>query len=97
MVCRNFVLIPLPPATANVSAVSSKIVDANINRTSISIINISVNPVFLSFGNNPAIVNGGIAILPEGGTFLMDNNTVSILEINAISTGDAMVAIQEFN
>jgi hypothetical protein len=97
MTIRNFMLLPMPPANAEVGIISAKIVDANINRSSISIINVSSNPVYLSFGNSPAVVGAGIVVFPNGGTFLMDNSTATIECINAVSSDVASVAIQEFN
>lgn len=87
---------PNAPAPAVVGAASAELVAANAARKGLTITNLSANWVFLGFGH-PAVLNGGCALAPGGGTYNMTPFDYNKLVVNAIaSAAGSNVAVQEY-
>lgn len=88
-------LHPLSPASATVQATSGVVLQANATRFGLTLINTSVNTISLGLGQ-AAVLYSGITLL-AGGTWVMDNDTCYVGEIQAIaSSANSNLAIQEF-
>ena len=85
------------PIAASVGVASAQAVAANPNRTGLILVNTSANAISISFDGNAAVLNSGITLNPNGGTFVMDEFTFTTKAINAIAGGAASnLAVQEF-
>lgn len=90
-------LTPSAPTAASVGTSSAQAVAANASRKSVTLINTSGNDISFGFGANAAVLNSGITLKANGGVFVMDENTFTVLAINAIAGGAASnLAIQEY-
>ena len=88
----------LIPTSALVGTESQEIAAINTGRRGIVLQNWhSTNTIFLAFGVHAAEINKGIALSPNGGCFVMDENMFTSGVINAIATGaNTLLTIQEF-
>ncbi len=78
-------------------AASGVAVALNANRKGLVLVNTSANRISLGFGANAAVLDSGITLMPNGGTFAMDEYSFSTAAINAIASGaGSNLAIQEF-
>lgn len=86
----------LPSTNASVDITSTKVINANKNRSSLVLTNTGSYPVFLGLGET-AVANQGIYLVASGGVWIMDYFTYTNKMINAISVGGATnISIQEF-
>lgn len=84
------------PTAASVGVASAAAVAANTSRKGLTLVNTSANTISLGFGA-AAVLNSGITLLANGGTFVMDKYTFTTAAVNAIAGGAASnLAIQEF-
>ena len=84
------------PVQASVGATSATIVNFNANRTGLVIVNLSTSTMYFAFGANAAVVANGIALVPNGGTWTMDEYTFSKEAIQAIAhSANNIASIQE--
>ncbi|MCL6500695.1 MAG: hypothetical protein K6T16_01525 [Candidatus Pacearchaeota archaeon] len=87
----------LAPTFATVGTSSTQVVPSNPNRKGLVLINTSANQISIAFGANPAVLNSGITLNANGGTYVMDSFTFTTASVNAIaSAADSNLAIQEF-
>lgn len=90
------VLTASAPTAASVGVASAAAVTANTSRKGLVLTNTSSNNISIAYGA-AAVLNSGITLLPNGGTFVMDATTFSTAEIRAIAGGAASnLAVQEF-
>lgn len=84
------------PTTASVGITSSTVVSANANRKGLVIINLSSNDISFGIGANPAVLNSGITLKPNG-VWNMSEYDYNTSAINAIASGAlSTISIQEF-
>lgn len=84
------------PTAATVAATSGSAIGANSNRRGLVLINTSPNYISLGFGA-AAVLDSGITLNPNGGTYVMDEFTFTTSAVNAIaSSAGSNLAIQEF-
>lgn len=84
------------PTAASVGVATGQAVAANASRKGLVLVNTSANNISLGFGA-AAVLNSGITLMPNGGTFVMDQYTHSTAVVNAIAGGAASnLAIQEY-
>ena len=86
---------PLAPASAPVTNVDTTVIAANAARKGLVVFNVGPVAVFFGMGV-AAILNGGIALLPNG-TWVMDPSTFYAGAIHAICSFGSTLAIQEYN
>ena len=86
----------LAPVSVSVTTSSTVAIAANISQTSLECTNIGTATVFLAYGSNTAIVNGGTAIA-AGATWWMDDYLFTTQGINVIGSSATTLACQEFN
>ena len=84
----------LAPATATATVTDSVVLAANASRKKMVIVNLGSFNVFFGDGFSAAL-NSGIVLTPNG-TWVMDRYTFTTNAIHAISTGSAILAIQEY-
>lgn len=86
----------LAPTFATVGVASATAVAANANRRGLVLVNTSANRISLGFGV-PAVLDRGITLMANGGTFNMAAFDFSTQAVNAIaSAAGSNLAIQEF-
>lgn len=86
-----------PPTQIDVDTVSKTIIVDTPTRTGLVLTNLSDGTIYIAFGANPAVLNSGIAVLPGGGNFSMDEFVYSKEIVSAIAhTNNSLLAIQEF-
>jgi hypothetical protein len=84
------------PATASVGVASAQAVAANALRKGLVLINMSDNVISIAFGTS-AVINSGITLIPQGGSWTMTRETYTVQQVQAIAGGAASpLAIQEF-
>lgn len=85
------------PLTVSVGVASGTVLARNLARRGAVFVNTSANRI--SFGiNTAAILDRGITIYGNGGTWHMDEHTFTLDAINAIASGAASaLAVQEFS
>ena len=89
---------PGSPTAASVAATSGVILGSNLSRTGLVLGNTSSATISIGFGSNPAVLNSGITLNPNGGTFVMDAFTFTTQAVNAIAgAAGSNMAIQEFS
>ena len=89
-------LSPSSPTFATVGVASAQAVAVNASRKGITLVNTSTNIISLGFGSNPAVLNSGLTLMPNGvwNSWEYDFNT---LAINAIASGSGSnLSIQEY-
>lgn len=85
------------PAQIDVDTASKTVVNENYNRYGIVLTNLSTGTIYLAFGTNSAVVGSGIALLPNGGNWSMDEFTFTKEAIQAIAhANNSLLAAQEF-
>lgn len=83
------------PAAATVGAASAEALAANSARRGLVMVNTSNNTISLGLGAT-AVLNSGITLLANGGTWVMDRDTFTTAAVNAIaSAASSNLAIQE--
>jgi hypothetical protein len=88
---------PAAPAAATVGVTTGQILAANSSRTGLVLINTSANTISLGFGA-AAVLNSGITLNPNGGTFVMDSFTFTTAAVNAIaSVASSNISIEEYS
>ena len=84
------------PTTASVGITSAQVVASNANRKGLVIVNLSSNTVSFGIGANPAVLNSGITLAPNG-VWNMSEYDYNTSAINAIASGaSSTISIQEF-
>lgn len=90
-------LTPATATAASVGVASGVAVAANTSRRGLILVNTSANRISLAFGA-AAVLDSGITLMANGGTYTMDGNSFTTAEIRAIASGAASnLAIQEFS
>lgn len=85
------------PTQTGVDTSSAELVAENYSRYGLVVTNLSTGTIYLGFGSNVAVVGSGIALLPNGGNWSMDDYNFTKEAVNAIShSDDSLVAVQEF-
>ena len=85
-----------PPVQKGVLTTSSEILAENYSRSGVVLMNLSDSTVYISF-NSSAVLGSGMAILPFGGSWTMNDYTYSKESIEAIShSTSSLLGIQEF-
>jgi hypothetical protein len=92
-------LVPLTassPGAASVGVASAEAVPANASRKGLVLTNLSDYSISLAFGA-AAVLNSGITLLAQGGSWTMTRDTYTTAAVRAIAGGAASpLAIQEF-
>lgn len=85
------------PTQVDVDTASKTVVAENLDRVGLVLTNLSTGTMYLGFGTNSAVLNSGIALLPSGGNFSMDDYIFTKEAIQAIAHSDnSLLAVQEF-
>ena len=85
------------PANTLVLSSTDAVVAANNDRVGLVITNLSSGTVYLGLGGREAVLNKGIALTPNGGTWTMDEYTFNNQKVQGIgNTTNSIVAVQEF-
>ena len=85
------------PTAASVGIASGSVVAANANRKGLILVNTSNNYISLGIGSS-AVLYSGITLNPMGGTFCMDQHSMSTAAIYAIaSAATSNLGITEFS
>ena len=85
------------PANTLVLSSTDAVVAANNDRVGLVITNLSSGTVYLGLGGREAVLNKGITLTPNGGTWTMDEYTFNNQKVQGIgNTNNSIVAIQEF-
>ena len=85
------------PTNTLVGVASAQAVAANNLRAGLVLTNISGSTVYLGLQNATATLHAGIALLPSGGTWTMDEYTYNNDPVNAIAhSAGNILCIQEF-
>lgn len=89
--------MPKAPTAAAVGLTSGTVVSFNSDRAGLVLINTSSSTIYLGLGN-AAVVESGISLNPNGGTWVMDEYTYTNMQVNGIAaSASCNLAIQEFN
>lgn len=84
------------PNAVSVGAGSTEVLPRNASRRGLVLVNTSANRISIAFGA-PAVLDSGITLYPEGGTFIMREDLFSTEAVNAIaSAAGSNLAVQEF-
>lgn len=83
-----------PPENAIVSATSSVIIPANVNRNWCMLTNIGNRDVFVALGQT-AEINKGIFLGRQGGAISLGANIMSVEVINGITDGGSAIIIYQ--
>jgi hypothetical protein len=84
------------PLSVSIGAADAVLLASNLNRKGVVIVNDSANIVYLSFGAT-ALINKGIRLNANGGSFTMQSMTFTTAEIRAIASGaGSNICVQEF-
>lgn len=84
------------PTFATVGTSSAQVVASNASRKSLVLINTSSNSISFGIGSNPAVINRGITLTPNG-VWESDEYSYVTSAINAIASGaSSNLTIQEF-
>lgn len=85
------------PTFATVGVASAVAVARNLSRRGLVVTNTSANRISLGIGTT-AVLNRGITLFPNGGAFVMTEQTFTLEAIHAIAGGaDSNLAVQEFS
>ncbi len=86
-----------PPNAASVGVASAEAVPVNASRKGLVLVNLSDNTISIAFGV-PAVLNAGITLLAQGGSWTMTRETFTTAQVRAIAAGAASpLAFQEFS
>lgn len=89
-------LTALTPTFVTVGVTSALAVAANSSRKSLVLINTSSNNISFGIGANPAVLNSGITLTPNG-VWESDEYSYVTSAINAIASGaSSNLSVQEF-
>lgn len=89
-------LTPSSPAVASVGVASAEAVAVNANRKGLVLCNNSDNVISIAFGA-AAVLNSGITLQPQGGSWTMTRETFTTAQVRAIAGGAASpLGVQEF-
>lgn len=84
------------PTSASVGVASSVVLSSNQNRRGLVLVNTSANAISIAF-DQAAVLNSGITLNANGGSFTMNVQSFNQGAVNAIAAGAASnLAIQEF-
>ncbi len=84
------------PTFATVGVTSALAVASNANRKGLVLINTSSNNISLGIGTNPAVLNSGITLTPNG-VYVADEYIYFTSAVNAIAGGaSSNLTVQEF-
>lgn len=90
-------IIASAPATVSVGNISTSLLAANFDRVGLVVVNSSGGTIYLGLDGATALLNAGITLNPNGGTWVMDDYTYTKGAINAIAHSAAtQVGVQEF-
>jgi hypothetical protein len=85
------------PSNTLVLSSSDAVVAANVDRVGLVLTNISSSTVYLALAGRVAVLNKGIILTPNGGTWTMDEYTFNNEKVSAIAnTTNSVLAVQEF-
>lgn len=85
------------PTSVAVGVTSGEAVAMNTNRAGLILVNISAGTIYLGLGGMAATLNAGIVLLPNGGSWSMDEYTYNNEQVNAVAHfALSNLAIQEF-
>lgn len=91
-------LTPAAPTFATVGVASGEAVASNSNRKGLILVNTSANRISIAFGANPAVLDRGITLYANGGTYCTDEFSHATQAVNAIaSAGSSNLAVQEYS
>lgn len=84
------------PTAVSVGVASAEAVAVNTSRKGLVLVNTSAATISLAFGV-AAVLNSGITLFPNGGTYVMDEYTFTTAQVRAIASAAASnLAVQEF-
>jgi len=84
------------PAAATVGAASAEAVPVNASRKGLVLCNNSDNVISIAFGTD-AVLNSGITLQPQGGTWTMSRDTFTTAQVRAIAgAGSSPLGVQEY-
>ena len=85
------------PTNALVGTSSGAIIAENLARQGLVLINIASGTIYLAFQGAVAVLNAGVVLTPNGGSFTMDEYNYSNGTINGIANvANSVISIQEF-
>ena len=85
------------PTAVSVGVASTVVVERNAARRGLVLVNTSAARISLAFGGT-AVLDSGITLYPNGGTFMMNEWSFSAVAVNAIASAPASnLAIEEFS
>ena len=85
------------PTFVTVGVASGQVLPLNLSRRGAVLVNTSANRISFGIGT-AAILDRGITLYGNGGTWQMDEHTFTLERINAIASGaDSNLAVQEFS
>lgn len=86
-----------PPSNVLIGATSTQAIAENLNRQGLILTNISGSTIYLALMGFTATLHAGIALNPNGGTWVMDEFNYNNSAINAIAhSAGNILSIQEF-
>lgn len=85
------------PVATTAGTSSAQLVASNSSRKGLIITNYSNNWVFLAFSGGTAVLEGGVPLAPNGGSYNMTKDDFTTGQVNAIATAaSSKVAVQEY-
>jgi len=85
------------PGTVSVGVSSASAVASNSSRKGLTLVNLSNSYIYLAFSNGTAVVNSGVALSPNGGSYEMSPMTFTTGQVNAIAdAASSTLAFQEW-
>ena len=86
-----------PPTNVLIGTSNAQVVAENLNRQGLIVTNLSNSTMYLGLMDMTATLHAGIVLIPNGGTWTMDEYNYNNSKINAIahSSGN-ILSIQEF-
>ena len=98
----SYLTNPLPrqhvaqaPIAGTATTSSAVLVASNLNRTGLNCTNLGTVSIFIAYGSNAAILNGG-TVIPAGATWWMDDYLFTTQAVNVISASSANIACTEY-
>ena len=90
-------IFPIPNSTetsVEVGLASTLVLAANPNRVDADLVNDGANVIYLARGN-AAVLNAGIRLNPNGGSYRIGTNNLFLGAINGISTNETNLTVSE--
>lgn len=85
------------PANVAVADTSEVVVAASAARHGLVVVNVGSKRISLGLDGNAAVLDAGITLNPNGGTWVMDDRTFTTGAVAAVAdTGGSSLAVQEF-